>query len=88
MLDNITRIAFYNGLVLLHLDYTDTVWGDQPGLKSEMQKLPSVQKKNAKKIELGKMSSVSELASPGWKRSFSPMYRRTNCNQRRHSATF
>ena len=58
MLDNITRIAFYNGLVLLHLDYTDTVWGDQPGLKSEMQKLPSVQKKDAKKIELGKMSSV------------------------------
>ena len=35
MLDNKTRIAFYNGLVLPHLDYADTVWGDQPGLKSE-----------------------------------------------------
>ena len=41
MLDNRTRIAFYNGLVLPHLDYADTVWGDQPGLKSEMEKLQS-----------------------------------------------
>ena len=41
MLDNRTRIAFFNGLVLPHLDYADTVWGDQPGLKSEMEKLQS-----------------------------------------------
>ena len=27
MLDNRTHIAFYNGLVLPHLDYADTVWG-------------------------------------------------------------
>ena len=39
MLDNRTRRTFYNGLVLPHLDYADTVWGDQPGLKSEMEKL-------------------------------------------------
>ena len=92
MLDNRTRIAFYNGLVLPHLDYANTVWGDQPGLKSEMEKLQSFQNKFAKKIKLGKMSSseapeVSELAPSGWKTSFSPMYRRRKCNQRRHSAT-
>ncbi len=44
MLDNRTRIAFYNRLVLPHLDYADTVWGDQPGLKAEMEKLQSFQK--------------------------------------------
>ena len=54
MLDNRTRIAFYNRLALPHLDYTaDTVWGDQPGLKSEMEKLQSFQNKFAKKIKLG-----------------------------------
>ena len=25
--------------MLPHRDYADTVWGDQPGLKSEMEKL-------------------------------------------------
>jgi len=66
MLDNRTRIAFYNGLVLPHLDYADTVWGDQPGLKSEMQKLQSFQNKFAKKIKLGKMSSSEALKSLNW----------------------
>ena len=33
-------------------------------------------------------SEVSELAPSGWKTSFSPMYRRRKCNQRRHAATF
>ena len=56
MLDNRTRVAFYNGLVLPHLDYADTVWGDQPGLKSEMEKLQSFEK-----IKLGKMSSSEAL---------------------------
>ena len=50
MLDNRTRIAFYNRLVLPHLDYADTVWGDQPGLKSEMEKLRSFQNKSAGKL--------------------------------------
>ena len=27
MLDNKTRIAYFNGLVLSHLDYGDIVWG-------------------------------------------------------------
>ena len=66
MLDNRTRIAFYNGLVLPHLDYADTVWGDQPGLKSEMEKLQSFQNKFAKKIQLGKMSSSEALKCLNW----------------------
>lgn len=28
MLDNRICIVFYNGLVLLYLDYVDIVWGD------------------------------------------------------------
>ena len=66
MLDNRTRIAFYNGLVLPHLDYADKVWGDQPGLKSEMEKLQSFQNKFAKKIKLGKMSSSEALKCLNW----------------------
>jgi len=66
MLDNRTCIAFYNGLVLPHLDYADTVWGDQPGLKSEMEKLQSFQNKFAKKIKLGKMSSSEALKCLNW----------------------
>ena len=26
----------FTGLVLPHLDYADTIWGDQPGLTTEM----------------------------------------------------
>ena len=67
MLDNRTRMAFYNGLVLpTYLDYADTVWGDQPGLKSEMKKLQSFQNKFARKIKLGKMSSSEALKSLNW----------------------
>ena len=66
MLDNRTRIAFYNGLVLPHLDYADTVWGDQPSLKTKMEKLQSFQNKFAKKIKLGKMSSSEALKSLNW----------------------
>ena len=66
MLDNRTRTAFYNGLVLPHLDYADTVWGDQPGLKSEMEKLQSVQNKFKRKIKLGKMSSSEALRYLNW----------------------
>ena len=39
MLDKRTRLAYFSGLELPHLDYTDTIWGDQPGLTSEMQQL-------------------------------------------------
>ena len=44
MPDNKTRIAYFKGLVLPHLDYGDIVWGDQPSLKSEMHRLQGVSK--------------------------------------------
>ena len=57
-----------NRLLLPHLDYADTVWGDQPGLKSEMEKLQSFQNKFAKKIKLhvGMMSSSEALKCLNW----------------------
>ena len=59
MLDQKTRLAYYNGLVLPHLDYADIVWGDQPGLKSEMEQLQGFQNNFAKKV-LGKNVSSKE----------------------------
>ena len=59
ILDDKTRIAYCNGSVSPHLDYGDIVWGDQPGLKSEMDRLQAFQKRVAKKI-LGKKISSSE----------------------------
>ena len=52
--------------MLPHLDYADTVWRDQPGLKSEMEKLQSFQNKFARKIKLGKMSSSEALKCLNW----------------------
>ena len=40
--------------------------GDQPGPKSEMEKLQSFQNKFAKKIKLGKMSSSEALKCLNW----------------------
>ena len=96
MLDNRTRIAFYNGLVLPHLDYADTVRGDQPGLKSEMEKLQSFQYKFARKIKLGKMPYSEALKCLNWlplaarrlSHRCTAVDRRRKCNQRKHSATF
>ena len=42
-LDKPTRLAYFSGLALSHLDYADTIWGGQPGLTSEMQQLPVCQ---------------------------------------------
>ena len=66
MLDKRTRLAYFNGLVLPHLDYPDTIWGDQPGLTSEMQQLHAFQNRFAKKITGGKLSSAEALASLKW----------------------
>ena len=66
MLDNRTHMAFHNGLVLPHLDFSDTVSGNQPGLKSEIEKLQSFQNKFERKIKLGKMSSSEALKSMNW----------------------
>jgi len=52
--------------MLPHLDYVNAVWGDQPGLKLEMEKLQSFQNKFARKIKLGKMSSSEALKYLNW----------------------
>ena len=49
--------------MLPHLDYADTIWGDQPGLTTEMQQLLAFQNWFAKKIAIGKLSSAEALAS-------------------------
>ena len=66
MLDYKTRIAYYNGLVLPHFDYGDIVWGDQPGLKSDMDRLQAFQKRFAKRIMGNKMSSSEALEHLKW----------------------
>ena len=52
--------------MLPHLDYADMVWGDQPGIKSEMGRLQAFQNKFAKKIKCGKISSSEALKSLNW----------------------
>ena len=66
MLDDKTRIAYFIGLVSPHLDYGDIVWGDQPGLKSEMDCLQSFQNRFAKRILGKKISSSEALNSLQW----------------------
>ena len=66
MLDYKTRIAYYNGLVLPHFDYGDIVWGDQPGLKSDMDCLQAFQNRFAKRIIGNKMSSTEALKHLKW----------------------
>ena len=66
MLDNKTRIAYFNGLVFPHLDYGDTVWGDQPALKSEMDRLQVFQNRFVKRIPGNKISSSEALNSLQW----------------------
>ena len=62
MLDRRTRMAYFNGLVLPHCDYADIVWGDQPGLESEMERLQAFQNRFAKKIDGSKQSSAEAMA--------------------------
>ena len=67
VLDRKTRIAYFNGLVLPHLDNADIIWGDQPGLKAEMDQLQAFQNRFAKKIELKKkLSSAEALKLLNW----------------------
>ena len=66
MLDDKTRITYFIGLVSPHLDYGDIVWGDQPGLKSEMDCLQSFQNRVAKRILGKKISSSEALNSLQW----------------------
>ena len=66
MLDQKSLISNFNGLVLPHLDYADIVWGDQPGLTTQIKQLQSFQKRFAKKIVKLKMSSAEALTSLRW----------------------
>ena len=63
MLDEKSLTAYFNGLVLPHLDYADIVWGDQPGLTTQMKQLQSFQNRIAKKIVKGKVTSAEALTS-------------------------
>ena len=47
MLDSKSRIGYFNGLVLPHLDYGDIVYGDRSGLKAEMDHLQVLQNRFA-----------------------------------------
>lgn len=43
-LDKRSLMACFNaGIVLPHLDYADLVWGDQPGLTTQIKQLQSFQ---------------------------------------------
>ena len=66
LLDKNARLAYYNGLVLQHLDYADTVWGNQPGMKSEMEHLQRFQNRFAKKIVDSKLSFDEAIAVLKW----------------------
>jgi len=61
MLDEKSLTAYFNGLVLPHLDYTDIVREDQPGLTTQMKQLQSFQNHIAKKIVKGKVTSAEAL---------------------------
>ena len=55
MVDKRSLKSHLNGLVLPHLDYADVVWGDQPGLTTQMKQLQSFQNRFAKKIVRAKV---------------------------------
>ena len=66
MLEEKSLTVYFNGLILPHLDYADVVWGDQPGLTTQMKQLQSFQTSIAKKISKGKMTSAKALTLLQW----------------------
>ena len=66
MLDKRSLAAYFNGLVLPHLDYADIVWGDQQGLTAQMKQLQSFQNRFAKKIVKANMTSAEALTLLWW----------------------
>jgi len=66
MLDKKSLIAYFNGLVLPHLEYADIIWGDQPRLTTQMKQLQSFESRIAKKIVKGKVTSAEALTSLQW----------------------
>lgn len=58
-LDKRSLMACFNtGIVLPHLDYADLVWGDQPGLTTQIKQLQSFQNRCANIVK-AKATSVS-----------------------------
>ena len=66
MLDKRSLTAYFNGLVLPHLDYTDIVWGDQTGLTTRMKQLQSFQNRFAIKIVKAKVKTDEALTLARW----------------------
>ena len=67
MLDQKSLTAYFSGLLLPHLEYAEKfVWGDQPGLTTQMKQLQSFQNRFAKKIFKSKVSSAEALTSLRW----------------------
>ena len=81
MLDQKSLISNFNGLVLPHLDYADIVWGDQPGLTTQMKQLQSFQNRFAKKIVKLKMSAEA-LGVFTWEAVRSSLLCCARCNER------
>lgn len=61
MLDKRSLMAYFNGLVLPHLDCAGVVWGDQPGLTTQIKQLQSFQNRCTKKIVKAKVTSAEPL---------------------------
>ena len=66
MLDEKNLTTYFNGFVLPHIDYADIVWGDQPGLTTQMKQLQSFQGRIAKKFVKGNVISVDAETSLRW----------------------
>ena len=79
MLDKRTRLA-----------YSVTIWGDQPGLKSDMQQLPkSVFQEDCRwQFVFSRGPDIVEVASTSWKALWTAMSCCSECNQGRCSRTF
>ena len=55
-LDKRSLMACFNGIVLPHLDYADLVWGDQPGLTTQIKQLQSFQNRCANIVKANSTS--------------------------------
>lgn len=66
ILDKKSITAYFNGLVLSHLDYADIIWRDQPGLTTQIKQLQSFQSRITKKTVKGKVTSAEALTLLWW----------------------
>jgi len=66
MLGKRSLMGYFNVVVLPHLDYADVVWGDQPGLTTQMKQVQSFQNHFAKKIVKAKVTYAEALTLLLW----------------------